>query len=73
LEKKPFIGTIMPVETNILIFDVKAPYSAAEFCKKLQLHRILCLAIAPTRVRMVTHLDITKEMVKNLVHVIEAL
>ena len=73
LGKKPFIGTIMPVETNILIFEVTGPYSPAEFCKKLQLHRILCLAISPTQVRMVTHLDVTKEMVKNLVHVIGAL
>ena len=73
LTKKSFVGTIMPVETNILIFEVKGPLSPAEFCKKLQLHRILCLAISPTQVRMVTHLDITKEMVNNIIHVIEAL
>jgi threonine aldolase len=73
LSKKPFIGKIMPVETNILIFDVIGTYSPATFCNKLRQHKILCLPISATQVRMVTHLDITKEMVKNLIHVIEAL
>jgi threonine aldolase len=73
LGKKPFIGNIMPVETNILIFEVIGAYSPATFCNKLRQHKILCLAISATQVRMVTHLDITKEMVKNLIHVIEAL
>lgn len=73
LLKKDFIGNMMPVETNILIFEVKGTYGPKEFCNKLRQHRILCLPISATQVRMVTHLDITKEMLKNLIQVIEAL
>ena len=73
LSKKEFIGKIMPVETNILIFEVKAPITAKEFCATLHRHKILCLAISASQVRMVTHLDFTKEMLKNLIQVIEAL
>ncbi len=73
LGKKSFIGTMMPVETNILIFEVAGTYTPASFCNKLRQHKILCLAISPTQVRMLTHLDITKEMIKNLIQVIEAL
>ena len=73
LNKKPFIGKIMPVETNILIFEVNGAYTPVTFCNKLRQHKILCMSISATQVRMVTHLDITKEMVKNLIHVIEAL
>jgi len=73
LEKKDFIGSIMPVETNILIFEVNGSYTAAAFCNKLRQHKIHCLTISDTQVRMVTHLDISKEMVSNLLQVIEAL
>ena len=73
LGKKSFIGKIMPVETNIIIFEVTGSYTAKELCNKLRQHKILCLTISETQVRMVTHLDITKEMLKNLLQVIEAL
>ena len=73
LAKKDFIGKIMPVETNIVIFEVIGSYKAQEFCDRLKLDDILCLAISPTQVRMVTHLDVTQEMVKKLVGVIDSL
>ncbi len=73
LSKKDFIGKIMPVETNIIIFEVTGSYTSKEFCTKLRQHKILCLSISNTQVRMVTHLDITKEMLKTLIQVIETL
>ncbi|MBK7306348.1 MAG: low-specificity L-threonine aldolase [Chitinophagaceae bacterium] len=74
LAKKDFVGKIMPVETNIVIFEVTgSSYTAKTFCEKLAKHDILCLTISATQVRMVTHLDFTKEMLKKLIEVIEAL
>ena len=73
LLQKEFIGKMMPVETNILIFEVIDSYTPKEFCDTLRHHDVLCLPISATQVRMVTHLDITKEMVKNLIDVITAL
>ncbi len=73
LGKKDFIGKIMPVETNIVIFEVQGSYTAKEFCDKLKAYNILCLSISPTLVRMVTHLDFTNEMLKELIQVIEIL
>ena len=73
LIKKDFIGKIMPVETNIIIFEVSGSYTAKEFCERLQLDDILCLSISATQVRMVTHLDVTDEMIKKLIGVIEAM
>ena len=73
LGKKDFIGKIMPVETNIIIFEVTGSYTPKSFCKKLAEYDILCLSISATQVRMVTHLDFTKEMLKKLISVIEAL
>jgi len=73
LAKKDFIGKIMPVETNIVIFEVKGSYTAKEFCERLRLDDILCLSISPTQVRMVTHLDVTGAMVKKLIEVIDTM
>ena len=73
LAKKSFVGKIMPVETNILIFEVKDNYTAKGFCDRLRLDDILCLPISQNQVRMVTHLDFTKEMLKHLITVVESL
>ncbi len=73
LLQKDFIGKMMPVETNILIFEVTGSYTPNEFCDTLKRYDILCLPISPTQVRMVTHLDITKEMIKDLIELIAAL
>lgn len=73
LMEKDFVGKIMPVETNIIIFEVINSYTPKELVERLKQDDILCLAISPTQVRMVTHLDVTKEMLKKLIQVIEAL
>ena len=71
LLKKDFTGKMLPVETNIIIFEVTGSYSAASFTEHMKEHNILCIAISPAQVRMVTHLDVTESMIKNLVKVIE--
>jgi threonine aldolase len=73
LSKKEFTGKILPVETNIIIFDVQAPYQPQELVEKLKAQNIHTIAISPTQIRMVLHLDITKDMVKKLIQVIEQL
>lgn len=70
LLKKPFVGNLLPVETNILIFDVQQPYTPVSFAEHLAKHDILVIAISATQVRMVTHLDVTGDMVKRILEVI---
>lgn len=72
LMKKDFVGNILPVETNILIFEIIGErFTAKSFCENLGKHNILCLPISATQVRMVTHLDISNEMVQLLIHHLE--
>jgi threonine aldolase len=73
LLQKDFTGAMMPVETNILIFEVKGRYSARSLAEKLKEQRILVIPISPTQVRMVLHLDITPTMVRETMEVIAAL
>ncbi len=73
LAVKDFVGAIYPVETNIVIFEVLKDYTPAEFCERLKQDGILCLQMSATQVRMVTHLDVTGEMVQKLMNVIKSL
>ena len=70
---KNFVGKMLPVETNILIFEIKDNYTPALFCQELKEEGILCIQISPTQVRMVTHLDIDKEMVNKLILLLESM
>lgn len=73
LMTKEFVENVMPVETNILIVDIKAPYTAKLIAEELQKRDVLCLPISATQLRMVTHLDVHEEMVRKAVAVIEQL
>jgi threonine aldolase len=68
--EKDFVGEIFPVETNIIIFEVKGRFTAQQFAAKMKEQNILMIAISPDQVRMVTHLDITPDMVKQTIEAI---
>ena len=68
---KEFIGEIMPVETNIIIFEVKGKYSPKSFADYLKGFDVYCMPISATQVRIVTHLDVNKQMVEHLIGIIK--
>ena len=59
--------------TNILIFDVKPPYTAASYLEKLAEKGIKATAFGPQTVRFVTHLDFTAEMLEQTITIIQEL
>lgn len=73
IAKKSFVKELLPVETNILIFELDNSISAPDLVAKLKEHSILAYAISPVRIRLVLHLDISPEMVKRTVDVFEQL
>ena len=73
LLKKNFTGKMMPVETNILIFEVIGDYTSKTLADAFKKYDILISAISPTQIRIVLHLDVSEEMVLETVRVIEEL
>ena len=73
IAKKGFVRQVLPVETNILIFETKDETMAPALANKLREKGILSIAITPCRVRFVLHLDITDEMVENTIKIISTL
>ena len=73
LLKKSFTGRMMPVETNIIIFEVQETYTAQSLADAFKENNILVMAISKTQIRMVLHLDVTETMVKETIEVINFL
>ena len=73
LKDQEFVTGVMPVETNIIIFSVKPPYTPQSLVAKLKEHNILGYAISPTQVRLVLHLDISADMVQKTIDVFKKL
>lgn len=71
--KKEFVKFVLPVETNIIIFELNDSISAPALVAKLKEKDILGYAIAANRVRFVLHLDISEEMVNRTIEVFNQL
>jgi threonine aldolase len=73
LSQLDYVENIRPVHTNILIFDVKAPWTAHSFLERLKQANILAVAFGPQTVRFVTHLEVTEEMVEKVIGLLKTL
>jgi threonine aldolase len=73
LKKKSFVGEILPVETNIVIFSLKGKQHPKKFAEMLHQKHIIVMPISSTQVRMVTHLDISTGMIDQTCEEIAAL
>ena len=73
LMEMPYVSDVRPVKTNILIFDVKPPYTADSFLEKLAEKGIKASPFGPQTVRFVTHLDFTEDMMGRVIKVLEEL
>ena len=70
LSKKDFVSNMLPIETNMIIFEVSGKFDAKSFSAYLKERNVFCIPISSSQVRMVTHLDITSEMVNHLTAII---
>lgn len=72
LESLDFVETVRPVKTNIVIFDLKKPFTAESFLATLKAKDILAVPFGPQTVRFVTHLDVTEEMIERTIGVLQS-
>ncbi|HEX2532780.1 MAG TPA: GntG family PLP-dependent aldolase [Chitinophagaceae bacterium] len=69
----PFVTEVLPVETNIVIFGVRPPFTAPALVERMKELGILAYAIAPMQVRLVTHLDISPAHIEKTVDLLKQL
>jgi len=70
LKQLSFVESVMPVDTNIVIFNLTKKYSAVAFEEILKPHQIKMAAFGKQTIRFVTHLDFTDEMLDKLINVL---
>ncbi len=74
LLKLNYIESVLPVYTNIVIFNLKKELiTGDEFQNKLAQHNIKIAAFGKHTIRMVTHLDFTDEMLGETIRVLKCL
>lgn len=54
----PYVEQLWPVETNIVLFRLKAAHTRADLHAFLQKHGVLAGGFGPRTIRLVTHLDV---------------
>jgi threonine aldolase len=73
LAKHPKVGRVEPVDTNIIIFSLTEGSDVKEFVKRLEDLGVRALGFGGNSIRMVTHLEITDEMINMLEDKIKSL
>jgi len=69
IAKKDFVKFVLPVETNIIIFELIDSVTAIPLVEKLKEKGVLCNAITPKRIRLIVHLDISEEMANKTIDI----
>ena len=66
LQSLSYVKKVEPVETNIVIFYVNDHLDANDFIGAMATKNILLTPMGEGKIRIVTHLDITREMIDRL-------
>jgi threonine aldolase len=71
LSKKDFISSVSPVDTNIIIFELKeSVLDAQAFMDKMNKNSIRLISMGSGKLRLVTHLNYTDEMHSRLLSIL---
>ena len=74
LEKCAYAKEILPVETNIVIFELnRDSYTATDFTNLLLSKGIRVSPFGGNSIRMVTHLDFSDNMLENAIRILKSL
>jgi threonine aldolase len=66
------VESVLPVETNIVIFDLREYVSTGEFLRHLDAGGIKASAIGPRTIRFVFHLDVGEEQLANVAQAVRS-
>lgn len=73
LEQRSFVKKVLPVYTNIVVFEVQDDLLHSDIIEKLNQENIRTVAFGPQQIRLVTHLDFTENMLERTVQVLKSI
>jgi threonine aldolase len=72
LNQLPYVASIRPVETNLVIFDLMPEYTPQQLLDYLLEKGVRASAFGPQTIRFVTHLDVDQEMIQQAIRILQA-
>jgi threonine aldolase len=72
LSEKRWVKQVLPVETNIVIFELQAEVSSVDFENYLNHNGVRVAGFGKQTIRMVTHLDVNEAMIERTSQIIKA-
>jgi len=73
LQKLPFVKKVLPVYTNIVVFEVIDAFDYNVIIQKLAEENLKVVAFGPQQIRMVTHLNFTDDMLAKTLSILKNL
>lgn len=73
LSKAAYVENVLPVDTNIIIFNLSDKLTPEQFVKKLSEKNIKAVGFGKQAIRFVTHLDFTDDMLEETVKVLRSI
>jgi threonine aldolase len=73
LNELPFVKTVHPVDTNIVILELEPAVMPQEFLDKLAAEGIRALSFGGQLIRLVTHREITDDMLDQFYQVVKSM
>jgi len=73
LKNLPWVKSVMPVDTNIVIFEVIPALTPEKVMTKFNEHQIKALVFSNTEIRLVTHLDFTDVMLDKCLDILSTI
>ncbi len=71
LKSLSYVKSLMPVDTNIIIFELVPDITTDKFLRTLGEYQVKALAFSPSQIRMVTHLDFNDDMLEKTLTVLK--
>jgi len=68
----PYVKEVLPVETNIVIFELAAEFKAERFVAEMAGRGLRCILFGHQQVRLVTHLDLDDAMMDRAEELLKA-
>jgi len=73
LSAQSYVKQVLPVHTNIVIFELVDGITSAQALEKLTAHNVKAVPFGAQEVRFVTHLDFTDEMLERAIEVLRSI
>ncbi len=68
-----YVESVRPIQTNIVIFDLKKPLTAALFLEQINKKGINASPFGPSTIRFVTHMEIDDDMIEKTIIILRDL